>query len=163
MQGYFSNPGLKKEQLKALGSHQGSFVRPQYPIRHGHYRGSGLQLNMHQHASLASHVLRQYNSITYKYVIKYKKPIKCKIHIIYYYIYKKRAYNNSVLMVCQRHDMLSVWSDGNLCRAVCDEVVVQTFLGWTLWGSPGMCTHTRYVHRTRTSTGPLHRARGLRV
>ena len=33
------------------------------------------------------------------------------------------------------------------------------FLSWTLWGSPGMCTHTC----TCTSTGTLHRVRGLRA
>ena len=38
-------------------------------------------------------------------------------------------------------------------------VVVVTFLRWTLWGSPGMCTHTC----TCTSTGTLHRVRGLRA
>ena len=36
-------------------------------------------------------------------------------------------------------------------------VVVVAFLSWTLWGSPGVCTHTR------TSTGALRRVRGLRV
>ena len=38
-------------------------------------------------------------------------------------------------------------------------VVVVAFLSWTLSGSPGICTHTC----TCTSTGTLHRVRGLRV
>ena len=38
-------------------------------------------------------------------------------------------------------------------------VIVAAFLGWTLWGSPSMCTHTP----TCTNTGAVHNVIRLRV
>ena len=56
-----------------------------------------------------------------------------------------------VLYLSVPHALLKATS-ANVCVDV-------AFLSWTLWGSPGMCTHTC----TCTSTGTLHRARGLRL
>ena len=85
------------------------------------------------------------------------------------YTHKTKAFNQSdwnwIVQNLQSTQVTGQILTGTVCESLKTTlvqelfVVVVVFLSWTLWGSPSMFTHTHAC----TSTGTLHRVRGLRV